>query len=597
MPFSISIRNAPEVPMWTFEKTKAAKELQKLFDADDRKGYEAKLFELSKTGQFTLTDLEIYELKDRKEKTTVPIKFQVKGSVITWSFITPKDKTRQDFRDKLYNTAAIAHTSVENSCETYYRGTNHYHLKKMHTHSGESGFNHNHYRTANDGPITPKEVYEHLHAFYAQEKGKEFIPDQAEIDDIILKYAAYWAEFDNDINYIIPYLFVTGSDYGATSTLESIAIHGGLQPEEVKGKLESFFKTTHGQQMLTLMEKYGYKRDFISADIATITEKYGEIHKRVAPKVSTDILEDVELETPKKNTSSSRSPSPREQYTGESSQIFDEIDKREYAAFAQQLTRTCRSVDNPQLGELTPDQFRKGMILYNALRCVQGVYGVKPPKDARFHADLLESQQILKMCEALPSLMIGSSEDDIGSPLIVKLIEWVKTASPELETWVKWVAENGSRGLGSELAHYREESGKINPVVVTMSDRKHDTKIAQVGKDVDLESIFNPIKGQHTEEKMKLTQALNMLISSTASNAKALDPEVVRARIIVAKAAINVLDGNLDMKTLGQIIDENQKYNTRTFIGSKSKIEELVEQVDQWVSKDLDSGFEYGQKQ
>ena len=124
----------------------------------------------------------------------ISIKFKVKGGVITWLFGTPKDEdeTCQEFRDILYATAADAHEQVEFGCDKYYRGSDTYHIKKMHSCAYEVNFNHNHYRMTHGKDITPKEVSEHLRAFLAHPNGKLFFPDHKEVDYIIRIFGEYW---------------------------------------------------------------------------------------------------------------------------------------------------------------------------------------------------------------------------------------------------------------------------------------------------------------------------------------------------------------------------------------------------------------------
>ncbi|RUR13733.1 hypothetical protein [Legionella sp. km772] len=214
MPFIVDLRTMQQPKIWTSRAdTDAARRLQALYDKEDSEGYKKLLAELRaeyvkekgndkrELHDFRLTDGKVFEIWDTGRTEPTSIQFMVKGSVITWSFRAGKDETHQTWRDKVFNTAAIAHQNVEHGCETYYRGSNAYHLKKMHSHRGESDYNHNHYRLKEDRPITPKEVEEHLRAFYNQTYGKEFIPEQSEVDSIIGKYKMYWAEYELDPRY------------------------------------------------------------------------------------------------------------------------------------------------------------------------------------------------------------------------------------------------------------------------------------------------------------------------------------------------------------------------------------------------------------
>ncbi len=84
---------------------------------------------------------------------------------MTWYIVAPMDETHQSFRDEVYQSAAIGHLKVDNHCERYWRGTNSFHVKKMHTSENESQFNHNHYRVRDDRDITPIDVEQHLMGF------------------------------------------------------------------------------------------------------------------------------------------------------------------------------------------------------------------------------------------------------------------------------------------------------------------------------------------------------------------------------------------------------------------------------------------------
>jgi hypothetical protein len=124
--FNIDLLTQQNTKIWTFKKTPEALELQSLLDKGDRQGYGKRLIELSKgnAGEkhyFLRTKGVVYELFDEGETLNLNIKFQVKNSVITWSFIAPIDKTHQSFRDLVFNTAAKAHASeprkIANFCQ------------------------------------------------------------------------------------------------------------------------------------------------------------------------------------------------------------------------------------------------------------------------------------------------------------------------------------------------------------------------------------------------------------------------------------------------------------------------------------------------
>jgi hypothetical protein len=198
MPFAYELSKSHKAKLYlSDDQTEGAIALQALYDAGQPEAYESRLQELKSLGyQFRLTDSHVYEIAEDPNKTCdLTIKFLVKGNVITWSFQSPKDQTYQDFRDILYSTAADAHDKVEHGCERYYRGSNAYHLKKMHSHAGESNFNHNHYRRADGKDISPKEVSEHLLAFSAHQHGRFFFPFHEEVEDLIHMFTLYWNEW------------------------------------------------------------------------------------------------------------------------------------------------------------------------------------------------------------------------------------------------------------------------------------------------------------------------------------------------------------------------------------------------------------------
>ncbi len=624
MPFSYSLIKLQQTKLWTFKITDEARELQALLDNGDRQGYVRKLAELSNTGkhQFSRTKGVVYEIFDEGETITLPIKFQVKNAVITWSFIAPMDKTHQDFRDQVFNTAAKAHASVHNSCETYYRGTNHYHLKAMHSYAEESEFNHNHYRTADDGPITPVEVYEHLYAFYAQPEGKQFISSPEERDDIILKYAIYWADYSFDINYVIFSLAKTeGGLERLISQLEDIAEEGSLTPDEADKKLDAFFKSEHAQTMFAMVRQYGFPGEYdLESYKKYIKESYRNIYNYKHPMdyASADMELDhsdlMDIEPFSLSSGSSRSSpvsssgsspgqssssksrsgksSPKDEYLTDSSQQLDDIDIAEFEAFAHDLTKHCQSIDKKILEDLTLEDFRKGLLLYYALRSAQIVSERKPKEGERFHSDLITDAQIKEMIKELPSLQQGSTEDSIGGPLINKLVNWVSKASPKLEEWINWVSINGSRGLGSEIAQVRQASGAVDlRQAVPQGDRSKDSKIAEINFDkVNLQALFRPhvFNKEHKSnlinhpqaEKLraKLTDEISRLTNEMISGQPKSDPLIYKEKIEVIEAALSLLHGKGNLADLVQAIEKNAHWNIAS-PGMKSKLEKYVNET------------------
>ncbi|KTD14545.1 hypothetical protein Lgra_0576 [Legionella gratiana] len=617
MPFAIDLLKTQRTKKWTFRKTDASTELQALLDKGDRKGYGELLIELSKESngghKFTRTKGIVYELFDEGETIDVPVKFKVKNSVITWEFVAPMDRTHQAFRDLVFNTAAKAHACVDNSCETYYRGTNHYHLKVMHTYAQESEHNHNHYRTKNDGPITPLEVYQHLFAFYAQKEGKQFISSPEERNNIILTFAMYWAEFNADIKYM-PFLLLTGNtnENAIKYQLENIARIGALTPKQASAELDQFFASEHGKNMFKLVP--GIKpRDLENAK-DYLKALYEQVYFKVAPKSALEMVLDPTLEPQKVSTPSSKSSSkrssPREEYDTSPDQVLDEIDLLEYEAFASDLTKHCQSINKELLEDLTLEDFRKGLMLYHALRTVQQELQVEVLSGQRFHPDLTTDSFIKEMLRELPSIQGDSTEDSLGSTLLNRLVTWLKDAPPELDAWVEWVKVNGSRGLGSEIALVRLDNGDVDlRQAIPQGDRKPGDNIAEIDFDkIDLRKIFLPdLRSTMKEEDIALkmpskhqigpliqlfSEELSRLVSQQLTEHR-LEKEEFQAKTKIINLALAVLQGKTDVSVLLEEVNRDKKWLSVSSLGFKSKLEGMVQQVLELYapSKTLDLTF------
>ncbi|KTD22098.1 Uncharacterised protein [Legionella lansingensis] len=599
MPFKIDLLTKQTTKMWTFKKTDAALELQDLLDKGNRKGYIQRLTELTgdetNPHQFIRTRGEVYEMFDEGETATVPIKFEVKGPVITWFFIAPTDRTHQSFRDLVFNTAAKAHTHVKNACETYYRGTDSLHFKEMHLYPGEALFNHNHYRTADNSPITPVEVYEHLLAFCAQMEGKIFIPTAEERDGIILKFAIFWADYDLDIKYVaFSGIKGEGGLEKMLLQLKDIAIAGKLTPDQADRQLDEFFASEYGKSMFKLAEGFGFpENDKKKEDIKNFLKKnYRILYAQFAPKLEQEILLDKELESPKtflSFSSGSRRSSPREEYCKSPDQILDEIDLMEYETFAADLTKHCRSINKQLLQDLEFEDFRKGILLYHALRTAQKVKKLTPEKGLRFHPDLITHELIEKMVEELPSLQLGSTEDNIGPTLLNRLLEWVQKAPPALDEWIKRVKVNGSRALGAELSQVRQENGAVDlRHAIPQGDRGKDSNIAEIDLDnVDLQKIFLPdVKTPSTgelEEIRQLKEHLSKEMKKIIQNQSSKNPfskEVFQSKMAVIDTAFAVLSGKANLSALKCTIEKNKGWNSVSLQSSiKSSLEKSIEDV------------------
>lgn len=620
MPFNISLETLQKTSLWTFKQNSLTQELQALVDSGDREGYVRRIKELATpeggNHSFTRTKRVVYELFDEGEMIDVALKLQVKSSVITWYFIAPMDRTKQSFRDQVFNTASLAHANVANSCETYYRGTNHYHLKVMHTTAEESGFNHNHYRTANNTPVTPVEFYEHLVAFQALEQGSKFIPTTEERDTIILNYAVYWADYDLDINYVA---FSMMTQEGQTKRIEwqlrEIATTGKISPDEADAKLDAFFASKHANNMFHLAEKKGFPKAGPDREAVKdfIKDSYRKIYAVVAPKPALAVAEDVSLEpfnidthshsSSSSATKKSSKSSLREEYESEKSNVLDAIDQAEYDAFADDLTKHCRSVDKQLLEHFQFEDYRQALLLYHGLRRIQKEIGVNLQGRQRIHPDALADRFIYKLLELLPGLQLGSTENDIGAPLFNQLIKWIVEAPPALEKWIDWIQSHGSRGLGDEIAHVRQPDNQVDlrQAVPMMQDRKEGEHAEIDFEAVNLGDLFLPHsnipKNANPQEIREVLEGLNNELQRLSTNqvaANKLDSKEFMAKCNVIRAAIAVVSNKANVTTLDKAMKENPGWNKTSAPAFKSRIEECVHYIKRLA---IDAAAELQQNQ
>jgi len=224
MTFEIQLPRQPIAALWRSESpatsTHAAR-LQELFDQGLSTQYDLEKSQMEKQGSmFRLTKGQVFEIFHSEDTIEVPIHFQVKGSTLTWYFLSPMDETHQTFRDELYQSAALGHLSVKDHCEKYWRGTNSLHVKKMHTAEAESGRNHNHYRLKNDRDARPTHVCQHLFGLVEAQREmgltvlgqhgrlREKFLDAQEALDISLQFNKFWLE----TNHVGPARTVTIAD-------------------------------------------------------------------------------------------------------------------------------------------------------------------------------------------------------------------------------------------------------------------------------------------------------------------------------------------------------------------------------------------------
>jgi hypothetical protein len=172
--------------------TEPAKHLQALLDTGDTVGYsrEKEKYELE-GHKFRLTDMVLYESFPTDRTIDVKVALQVKGHSITWYFWVPggKDQYPQDFRDILYNSAGQAHQKTTRGCDLYYRGSNAFHVKTMHTKEEEAAHNHNHYRMKDNQPVLPKDFNEHMMAMKETEAFSGGFFKEGEIEEICADFA------------------------------------------------------------------------------------------------------------------------------------------------------------------------------------------------------------------------------------------------------------------------------------------------------------------------------------------------------------------------------------------------------------------------
>ncbi len=212
MTFEITLSRPITAELWNSvgaDKSDGAKLLQSLFDAGKEKAYEAEKGKLeNEQGKiFRKTNGKVFELFKGENTTKVFIKFQVKLGTITWYVMGPKDETYQSFRDELYHSAGIGHMSkVENHCQAYWRGTNSFHLKKMHTDEDEDNYNHNHYRVENDMDINPDHVFKHLTGMVEAQREMGLVDENGnsekfvtmgDVAEISHKFNVHWAKVNH----------------------------------------------------------------------------------------------------------------------------------------------------------------------------------------------------------------------------------------------------------------------------------------------------------------------------------------------------------------------------------------------------------------
>lgn len=573
--------------------TEAAKALQALIDEGDETAYEEKLHEYEQRNLLTFYRDEesgkVYQMVDDMEQGDCIIRFQVKNQVINWYFVSPKDQTTQEFRDRLYESAAIAHQHVDNGCETYYRGTNHYHIRAMHTAEKEADYNHNHYRTRK-GSITPREVYQHLTALNATitpkgAKGEEFV-DAATLKELTSRFTLYWAEYSEDVRYSMFLNFATlptvdpdnafavaealrqGERFMESMVFKLSGDGARFTPQQMNALLDSFVAPDEVGQIIPLKILQIYRPE---ATLETLQEYVAQTKELYLKHYKTqhadyveaeDLVDDFEPFAVEAFNSSTLSPdkySPRQRYIYARDQEFDAIDRVEFAVFSPRLIQACRSVTDHHLGELTPAKFRKAMLLYNILRVIkldeENALLARPAELAeetiRIHDSVLSMKAVKDMIAKLPALQVDSTEDDIGETLLIELMTWLQEMPPEMEAFVEHVSQHGARGLGSAIADVRQLDGTVETTFANNTDTNPDIPV--ISYDRDGATVRAIMEGDVTAVetgpviinakklaplKAKLAIAITTVTRATGDN---VDADVKKARIDFLSALIKFI--------------------------------------------------------
>jgi len=169
--------------------------------AGNENGYKERLLALTVSLKkddigFRITKGVVYLTRNEGETVDVEVALQVKGNSLTWYFWAEgaMDQYPQNFRDKLYNQAAVCHKAVKNGCDLYYRGSNSIHVKAMHHVETESGHNHNHYRLQGNRHYTPEDVRQHMDGFKGCPIDHEFF-EANEVDEICANFERFHGDW------------------------------------------------------------------------------------------------------------------------------------------------------------------------------------------------------------------------------------------------------------------------------------------------------------------------------------------------------------------------------------------------------------------
>lgn len=121
------------------------------------------------------------EVPEGERTTQVSIVCAVYRNTINWYIVGEKDLDSQGFRDKIYKAGADAHKEVNDGCSNYYRGTNSYHTKTLHSAVFEAMYNHNHYTIGRPNELEdtldlrPEDFESHLNAFLKSKNNEGYL--------------------------------------------------------------------------------------------------------------------------------------------------------------------------------------------------------------------------------------------------------------------------------------------------------------------------------------------------------------------------------------------------------------------------------------
>lgn len=274
-------------------KSEESEELQLLVATGDKQEYRKRVEEYKEAGRtFRLTKGKVFETayEDPErglEKQTIDVRvaLQVKGHSLTWYFWTKgeyMDQYPQEFRDELYNAAALAHQQVTNGCDMYYRGSNAVHIKLMHHLEEESTRNHNHYRLRDNKSYTPEDFNQHLRALQQSSIHLKFF-EEGEIDQLCEKFNTYyldWTKKEAEEPSKEEKYFSLPSQALDPLDLAELELFGGMQepcrlkPDELKLDFE---RAREGIQSIVSEEDELLRSQRIAELIEKVKEEYEEI--------------------------------------------------------------------------------------------------------------------------------------------------------------------------------------------------------------------------------------------------------------------------------------------------------------------------------